>query len=63
MIKEFSLPGSTFFIHFVFFRFFKFQYQRWLYPVDKNRLDNGIGEIDTTEENASTKSTTSKKNE
>lgn len=31
--------------------FFLFQYQRWLYPVDKNRFDDGTGQIiETTPE-------------
>lgn len=36
------------------------QYQRWLYPVDKNRVDDGIGEFTQNDENQD--QTNSKKN-
>lgn len=28
---------------------FYFQYQRWLYPVDKTRVDDGTGEFTETD--------------
>lgn len=35
------------------------QYQRWLYPVDKNRLDDGTGQI-TEVDNSATANDTKK---
>lgn len=37
------------------------QYQRWLYPVDQNRLDNGVGEVDATPESTTNDEAASKK--
>lgn len=39
------------------------QYQRWLYPVDKNRLDDGSGQITTTKTESSDDTLAVKKNE
>lgn len=38
------------------------QYQRWLYPVDKNRMDDGTGEFTENDTTDSLDQANSKKN-
>lgn len=47
----------------MFFDLIIFQYQRWLYPVDKNRLDDGASEVTSkTDDTTDNEKLVSKKN-
>lgn len=57
------MTGSCSFVSFFkFYLNFFAQYQRWLYPVDKNRVDDGTGEYTESDATESIDKSDTKKN-